>query len=501
MTAPVQNPPENTPERQQKVVEQVKSQKEAIRDAKDEIAARFQELRKKIRTPGAEFSESVVLMVLQNPLTRLQQEIEAEIKSGDGTLDAESVGINGKKIRDAVDTAKAYLDKMTKETGGITPEVLVKMTRDMNKKASRMADLIISGQNRDLLDAYRAALGNTEQGTDLPTEEKRAIVTIVKYLNSEFENDNLMPYVWSVLAFMHRNQRIEVGQKYCDKKTPAQIENFLKRGNEMGAFSFDEIEEINKQANPERKYSDSERKNAFTNWKTHNDYRMEAAKLALLAPGTLSAAGLMLTIPNFLLGFLQFGAVASAVGHFMTGTWAGGKFKGLGAGIKRMAEPPALAAIAAFTAVEVYRSKEKFAAILAGDKPKEEAKQNLIREKKGNAQFPLWDEFFRQQNFAGATVFFDYMQYLKKFHEETDISKLYVHLTPAKFSEFLGSMAAKKKTNPEEGGNYDYAALKKGFDAIKAPELMNFAKILDTLNIGGANVKNNYEQGLEEEMA
>lgn len=488
---------ENSPDRQQTISSEIKAQREAIKKAKGEIETKFKELRKKIRTPEAGFDESVVLMTLQNPLTQLQEEIEAEVISKNGQpLDTNTLENFGKKIKEAVNIARTYLDKMTAETGGITPEVLVKMTRDINKKASKVLDLLNSGKNRDLLAAFRATLGSTDTGSDLPTEEKKAKETVLKYLNLEFEKDGeLMTYVWSILAFMKKGNRLEVAKNYCNKKLPKQIEEFLKKGNEMGAFSFDEMQEINS----DKKYSRDEREKAFTNWKVHNDYRVEAAKLAIVPYGTENAAGKMLTIPNLLLGFVKFGAGVSIVGNFVTGAWSGGTFKGFGEGIKRLTNAPSLVAASVYTAIKISESKANLADILQGKKPEREAKQALLREKKGNAQFHEWDTFFKSQDFAGTTVFWDYIQSLKNFHKETDISKLYNHLTTAKFSEFLGTMDKDKKTNPEEGKNFDYAKLKKSFDAIKAPEIMTFAKIFDALNIGGINAKDQYTQALRED--
>lgn len=493
MTTPAA--PENSPDRQQTISGEIEAQREAIKRAKGKIETKFKELRKKIGTPEAGFDESVVLMALQNPLDKLQKEIEEEVISKNGKpLDTNKLTNFGEKIREAVELAQTYLDKITAETGGITPEVLVKMTRDINKRASRIMDLFASGENRDLLIAFRAAIGSTNAESDLPTEEKKAKETVLKYLNSEFEqNSKLMTYVWSVLAFMKKEDRLEVAKNYCQKKSPEQIEEFLRKGNEMGAFSFDEMQEVNSG----KKYSKDEQEKAFTNWKTQNDYRVEAAKLSIIPYGTENAAGKMLTISNLLLGFVKFGCGVSIVGNFVTGAWSGGKFKGFGEGIKRLTNAPSLVAASVYTAIKIGESKSNLTEILQGKKPEREAKQALLREKKGNAQFPEWDAFFKLQDFAGTTVFFDYIQYLKNFHKETDISRLYNHLTTAKFSEFLGMMA----NNPKEGKNFDYAKLKKSFDTIKAPEIMTFAKIFDALNIGRVNAKDQYTQALREDSA
>lgn len=497
MTTPAA--PENSPNRQQTIWGEIKAQREAIKKAKGEIETKFTELRKKIGTPEAGFDESVVLMALQNPLDKLQKEIEEEVISKNGkSLDTDKLTNFGKKIREAIDIAKAYLDKMTSETGGITPEVLVKMTKDINKRASKIMDLFASGKNRDLLIAFRAALGSTNAESDLPTEEKKAKETVSKYLKSEFEKDSgLMTYVWSILAFMKKEDRLEVAKDYCKQKSPEQIKEFLRKGNTMGAFSFDEMQEINSG----KQYSGEEQEKAFNNWKMQNDYRVEAAKLSIIPYGTENAAGKMLTIPNLLLGFVKFGCGVSIVGNFVTGTWSGGKFKGFGAGIKRLTNAPSLVAASVYTAIKIGESKSSLTEILQGKKPEREAKQALLREKKGNARFPDWDAFFKSQDFAGTAVFFDYIQYLKNFHEETDISKLYNHLTTAKFSEFLGMMAKKKKNNTQEGKNFNYAQLKKSFDIIKAPEIMTFAKIFDALNIGGINAKDQYTNALREDSA
>lgn len=494
------NPSGSPLENQQNTRSEIEAQKEAIKKAKGQIETKFKELRKKIGTPAAEYEEGVVLMVLQNPLNQIQQEIEEEIKGGGGKLSTSRLGEHGKKIEEAVKIAQAYLERMTAETGGITPEVLVKMTRDINKKAGKLMKLLSSGKYQDLLDAFRAALGSTDSGTDLPTATKKAKETILKYLNSEFKsNGELMTYIWSVLAFMKQDDRLEIANAYC-KKNPQQTGKFLKEGNKMGVFSFDEMEKVNKAGGAGKKYSAEEQKIASTNWKLQNDYRVEATKLAIIPYGTESDAGKMLTLPNIILGFIKFGCGVSLVGNFVTGAWSGGKFQ-LGQGLKRLTNAPSLVALAAYSAIKIGESKDDLTDILRGKKPEKEAKLALLREKKGNVQFAEWDKFFKLQKFAGAQVFFDFISYQKKTFDVTDVSRLYDYLTPAKFSQYLEMKAKEKKTNPGKSGNFNYAKLKRGFDAIKAPEIMTFAKIFDALNIGGVNAKNQYEQALREDSA
>lgn len=493
------NSPGSPSENQQNISNEIAAQKEAITKAKDQIAAKFKELRKKIGTPAAEYEEGIVLMVLQDPLNQIQQEIENDIQGGGGILSTSRLTEHGKRIDEAVGIAKAYLEKMTAETGGITPEVLVKMTRDINKKAGKLMKLLKSGK-QDLLDAFRAALGSTDSGTDLPKAMKKAKETVLKYLNSEFAgNSELMTYIWSILAFMNQDDRLEIANEYC-KKNPQQTDKFLKEGNKMGVFSIDEMEKVNKERGTGKKYSDEEQKMASTNWKVQNDYRVEATKLAIIPYGTESDAGKMLTLPNLALGWIKFCCGVGIVGNFVTGVSSSGKFS-LGAGLKRLTNAPSLVALAAYTAIKIGESKDDLTDILRGKKPEKEAKQALLREKKGNAQFTEWDKFFRQQKSAGAQAFFDFISYQKKTFDVTDVSKLYDYLTPAKFSRYLGMKAKEKKTNPDKSKDFDYAKLKAGFDSIKAPEIMTFAKIFDALNIGGVNAKNQYDQALREDSA
>lgn len=496
------NDPGSSLEKDQNINSEIAAQKEAIAKAKDQIASKFKELRKKIGTPAAEYEEGIVLMVLQDPLNQIQQEIENDIQGGGGILSTSRLTEHGKRIDEAVGIAKAYMEKMTAETGGITPEVLVKMTRDINKKAGKLMKLLSSGKHQALLDAFRAALGSTDSSTDLPTAMKKAKEeTIPKYLNSEFENSNseLMTYIWSILAFMNQDDRLEIANDYCKKK-PQQTDKFLREGNKMGVFSIDEMETVNKERGTSKKYSAEEKKIASTNWKVQNDYRVEATKLAIIPYGTESDAGKMLTLPNIALGWIKFCCGVGLVGNFVTGVSSSGKFS-LGAGLKRLTNAPSLVALAAYTAIKIGESKEDLTDILKGKQPEKEAKLALLREKKGNAQFTEWDKFFRQQKSAGAQAFFDFISYQKKTFDVTDVSKLYDYLTPAKFSRYLDMKAKEKKTNPDKSKDFDYAKLKAGFDAIKAPEIITFAKIFDALNIGGVNAKNQYEQALREDSA
>lgn len=468
---------------------QLKDQRKRTNESKDKIDAAYNKEKRKIRTPLADFNESIVKSTLERPLNELQREIDRTNHAFNND-ELQKIEDNRKQ---AEDFAVSYIQKMAQENGGIDVEVLTKMLKDMNHRADLFANLLISGKHADLVQAYFYALGSQGKYSDMAEAGKEAFKTLNEYLKKEFDkNDSeAMPYVWSVLAFMTKEERIRVARDFCGKDA-AKMEKFLEKGNIMGVYTAAEIQELNS----DKKYSKEELARFANNWQAQNDFKAEASRLGIVPYGSENAAGKMLNLSNLLLGFAKFGAAVTIVGNFMTGAWQGGQFS-LQRGIGRLLKPQSLGAAALYGAIKVGESKATLDELFNGNDAKKAAAINLQKEKNGNPKWSDWDKFFKQQDFAGADVFFRFIQSTKKYYDETDLNKMANYLTPANFEGFLNRMAARKKAGKPDTKNVDYAALRDGFKKINPSEILTFAKIFDTLNLGGATVKDEYALYLE----
>jgi hypothetical protein len=299
---------------------------------------------------------------------------------------------------------------------------------------------------------------------------------------------------------MGHDSRISISKAYLKGKPADKVEAFLQKGSAVGVFTSDEMKELN----PTKTYSEKEVKDQQRNWQAQNDYKKQAAALGMVPYGTENVAGKSINLRNAIMLFAKFGAGATVIGNFVTGAWQGGEFKGISAAIKRVTNPQSLTAIGLYAGIKVLESDKTIDQLLYGNKEQEEAAANLKKEKNGNAKWPEWNTFFNSNDFGGGKVFFNYIQNLKseKIHNQSDISKLSNYITPGNFSDFLKRMAERKK-DPKDGkpiDNVDYAALKQSFDKINPAEIMTFAKIFDTLNLGGKNGKNEYDRFLKEKV-
>ncbi|MBI5754104.1 hypothetical protein HZA40_03110 [Candidatus Peregrinibacteria bacterium] len=481
--------------------DQLRDQRERTIKAKDEVQAAYDKEKRKIRTPMADFNESVIKGVLTTPLDKLEEEIDQSVKDiKDKKLSQEELARHNKGLEDfekrrkeAKDFAISYIQAMAKDTGGIDAEVLAKMTGDINRRADRFVKLIISGKHKDIVQAFLAALGSQGDSSDMVEANKKAFATVEKYLNSEFDkpDSDIMPYLWSILSFMSKEDRVKIAKEFC-KGRPDRLKAFLVEGNRMGVYNAVEIKELN----PGQKYSDAEMTQFQTNWQAQNNFKAEASRLGVIPYGTENAAGKMITLGNALLTFIKFGAGVTIIGNFMTGAWQGGKFRGFNEAIKRLTNPQSLAAAGIYAAIKVGESSKTMDQFFHGDDVKKQAAKNLQKERDGNPKWKDWDNFFKQGDYAGAKVFFDFIQSTKQIYDTTDLSKMKNYLTPANFLGFLDRMASSKKEGKPDAKDVNYATLRDSFKKINPEEIMTFAKIFDTLNLGGATVNDEYTQYL-----
>lgn len=478
------------PEQPEKI--DLKSQLEEARKrteaAKDRIKSVYAALERKIRTSLADFNKSIVQSVLMMPLNSIQTEID----SGKALSNQALEKLEELRKR-AEDFAISYIQTMAQEKGGIDTEVLSRMTSDANRKADRFANLLISGKYPDVVQAYLYAHGSQGKYGDKDEAGVEAMKTMKKHLNAEFHkpNSDVMSYVWSVLSFMSKEDRVKVAKDFC-KNDAGKLGNFLNKGNVMGVYNAAEIQELN----PAKKYTEKELEKFANNWKVQNDFKAEASRLGFMPYGSEVTIGKHF-LRDIIFGFAKFSAGVTIVGNFVTGAWEGGKFKGLGGSFKRLTKPQPLAAAALYGAIKVGESDKTFDQLFHGDDAKKQAAIDLRKERDGNPKWQSWDGFFKQQDFAGAKVFFEFIQHAKKDHEKTDLDELANYMIPGNFQGFLERMADRKKTGKDDAKSLDYAALRDSFKKINPKEILHLAKIFDTLNLGGETAKGDYAQYME----
>ncbi len=483
-----------------KPAEEPKATPDSIVKAKSAINNAYNTAARKRTTDAARLSDSVMTDVLLLPLDEIAAEmLESEVQLGSKeknlTIEQRVSHQNGliefqERIDKAVDFAKSYITRMAKDHDGLDNEALAKMTKDSSMaKPSYSVDLFISRKHPKLIEAYLYAIGSSGKSGDMVVakdgnmETRGAIDTIIRYLNTNFEKKgDIMPYVWSVLYFMSEKDRKEIAEKFC-LNNPAKLHEFLTEGNKIGVYTWAEIDALNKTLTEPKQYTTKEIAQFHNNWKQMNDFMAEAEKNGIIAYGTDNQAGKGITLVNIGLSFIQVGAAFTIFANFMTGAWQGGTWKGIGQGIKRLTNASSLTAALVAGSAELFKSEKRLSQILAGTNAKAQAARDLQKEKNGNDKFPAWRTFFEQKDAAG--VFFAFVQHAKNDSKppETDLSKLAGYLIPANFENYLD-----RQTNDKtDGKGIDYAAIKESFREIHAEELFSFAKIFDTLNIGGAD--------------
>lgn len=479
----------------------VAKQEELTEKAIGEVEAAYNAAKRKIRTPLANFQESVLKGVLTLPLIKLGQEVYQAIVDASNKgeiLSPEKVAEFEKRRKTAVDLGKSYIEKMAKE-GGLNAEAVSRMISDQNQKASRFADLLISGKHPKIEQAMLFAVGSQGESSSLPDAEKKAQATILEYLKSDFDkpNSEVIQYIWTIFSLMDSKPRIDIAEAYLKGKPADQVEAFLQKGSAMGVFTWEEMQKLN----TTKKYSEQEVKDQQRNWKVQNDYRGQAAALGMVPYGTENVAGKSINLRNAIMLFVKFGAGATVLGNFVTGAWQGGEFKGIGAAIKRVTNPQSLTAIGLYAGIKVLESDKTIDQLLYGNKEKEVAAANFKKEKNGgNPKWNEWDSFFRSGDFAGAKVFYDFMNTNKNKIGGGDIDKAASFIIPSQFERFLDGMIERKKKGEKGTENINYDALKESFKKINPKEIMTFAKIFNTLNIGEKNAKNEYERALKEKV-
>ena len=364
--------PEQTvdPSKKVDVQKQLENQHERTKKAMDKVGDAYDAAMRKIRTPLAALQQRVGLDVLGLPLVKLGEEIDQAIIKSNGEILQKPEGDDFEKRRTrAVDAAVHYINKMAAE-GGLNAEAVSRMISDENRRASRVADLLIKHKYPDIEQAMLFALGSQGDSSSLLSAGKEAEKTVLKFLESDFEkpNSDIMPYIWTIFSFMEKdsttkvNPKITIAKAYLKGKSPAQTKAFLQKGNAMGVFDWKEMQELN----PSEIYTAEEVKDQEKNWQAQNDYKKQAAALGMIPYGTENVAGKNLTVVNALLTFVKFGAGVTVLANFITGSWQGGKFQGLGASIKRILSPQSALAIATWGAIRAWQSPKTRDQLLEG---------------------------------------------------------------------------------------------------------------------------------------
>lgn len=479
----------------------LQNMEDVIKAARAKIAQKYNE--KQIQLGGemsrSNMAEVVVRdMVLTHPIDKIKGQWKAELEKGE---DPQKLNEKYRPLIDeAVKTAEAYLNEITHESGWITAEVLAKMTSDINKSAHIYADLLASGENRDLLEAFQAHIGMSGKSSDLAEAKAKGIPVLKKYMASEFPKGDkgLMACVWMTMSFMNSEERVAIAKDYLKDKSASEADEFLRKGNFRGVFTPEEMEEV-----LGKKFQEGERAELAKVWKAQNDFSAQAKEIMRTPYGSENMAGKWISGKGILLLYGQCLAGATIGGNVLVGIWKGNALKSPAGIIKAtIGNPYNLAAAGALGIIHQYKKGKSIKEVL---RPKEERDSYKHRESiaalkqeiGGNPLWPHLDDFFRKDDFSGAKAFYDYVLAQKKLNknelpEDKDI------FTTENFAEHLHLMAGRKSRGEKMDTNIDYAALEKAFANVKSTELLEVARIFDNLNIGRENAKDNYEMAIKE---
>lgn len=495
--------------------EEFKAERKRIEKAKNDIERTFERKRLDTGTVRSEMEEDYFLTCLYFPLNVVDFEwkkaIERAHASGK-TLNQFNRNLAeefDERINEAVQTAIQYIERMTQETGWITPEKLAEMTGSMSKKADIFGKLMAERgpEIEELQEAFKAAIGL--QGKYGSNSEARlaAISILPKWIEREFANsDNgLMPCVWGILAFMTREERLTVTREYIKNRNEQETEKFLSAGNRLGIFGFSDMETImqEKTGRKDFKYADKEREIFTQQFQAANAFTAQAEILTRNPYGSTTDAERMLSLKGVGKFFLGFCAGLTIVGNTVATIFYGGKLKldtnTLG---RLVTNHNILGASAVLGGLHLASSKERMGQIFeTSQEKKTRAHAQAVKALAGKfqeASWPDWDQFFKNSGFGGARAFAEYTNEMTVLFEgERPKSRF----TPEGFLAYLDEKIKSGKSGEER--NLDYAEIKKAFIALAPQEIASYGDIFANFEqadnfLGRGDTEATYNELLDE---
>lgn len=483
-----------TLDKQRKLSEALKKLEDLIKEAKDKIKRAYNA--KKTHMDGAkiEWTEDIFVQMLQRPLDELAKDWEADIKAK-GEMDPKNAEKFNIQCDEAVKIAEQYLEKMTKETGWITPEVLAEMAKGAARKATLYTLLLNSDApgSKDLIEAFKWAIGLSGKSGSLNDAKAKALKVLPGAITEEFSKGEkgLMPCIWMIMAFMSTADKVEVATSYLKGKSEIEVDAFLEAGNQFGALGPEEIGQIK---GP--KYTEKERERHALKWKLMNDFKAEAKKLTQSFYGSTNAANEMLTVVNVASVLGEFAAWATIAVNMLVSGFQGGEFHFPGP--KQIGEwgknHNIIGGAVVATGLRVMRSKKRLGETFAGEEERKTLARRAaigeFKDRRQDALWPKWDGFFRSSGFNGAQAFADFTREMVAIYGE-DLPE--DRFTAESFLDYLQIQIDKKS-----GRNLDYEAVARSFKDLNAQDLKSYGQLFNNLNKAnkvpnGQNVAEIYE--------
>lgn len=471
--------------------------RELVGKAKMEVIKIFRRATSGITTQRGEITADNMTLILRYPLDQLEKEWISRVRGihADSGTKQELINLRGDygslkgktgRIYDAVQSVHYYVEHMKKEKGWITPEKLAEISYSVSSDATVIADLLAEKGNQDLVEAFRLAIG-MRGGAEA---KDAAIEALKKHSVAHFPNDPLMKPTWMILSYTDSATRVAVAENFKAKK-PAELANFLDKGNALGVYSWQEIEEISG-----KKPEEKEREAMALRWQKAHDFSEQTRLLTSSSYGVSNAASEMLTGKNILIFIGQVAAGATIAANLVVGVTKGGAWKSPAAMAQLATNHNILIAGAALGVIHHIKKGKRLGETFEGKADRDtharrQAVAALRKEIRGNLLWPKWDEFFTGDGYAGARAFHDFVLKNKTKKDEFPEHKF----TAMAFRRYLE--AQQGSANPDH-----YAALIRKFEGdlggADDKKVLALAKIFDHFAIGGAEAKDHYEHAVDE---
>lgn len=469
--------------------------------AKKEVIRIFKRATSGITTQRGEITADNMTLILRYPLDQLEKEWISRVRGihADSGTKKELIGLRGEygslkgktgRIYDAVQSVHYYVEHMRKEKGWITPEKLAEISYSVSSDATVIADLLAeegNKDNQDLVEAFRWAM----RGDDV--SRGSAIEALKTHSVRHFPDDPLMKPTWMILSYTDSATRVMVAENFKAKK-PAELAEFLDKGNSLGVYTAAEIEEISG-----KKLEEKEREAMALRWQKAHDFSEQTRLLTSSSYGVSNAASQMLTGKNILIFIGQVAAGATIAANLVVGITKGGAWKSPEAMAQLAINHNIIGASVALGVIHHVKKGKRLGETFEGKAGRDtharrQAVAALRKEISGNLLWPKWDGFFTGDDYAGARAFHDFVLKNKTKKDEFPEHKF----TATAFRRYLEAQG--KSANPDQKGMY--AALIRKFEGDLSgaddKKVLALAKIFDHFAIGGAEAKDHYEHAVDE---
>ncbi len=485
---------------------EIKRLREVIKDAKKVVVKMFRKKRIKLHTNRGEVEMKTMEYILKYPFIEFEEDWIADIRAIKETGEEKTkkiVEISEKygsykpnktgtgKINETVLITEAYLDKMSKEEGWITPAVLAEMSNSLSAKASIISELLAETKNRDILDALRWSLGISK--TAMVEAKEKALTTLKKEVE-QYPNGELIDAIWMILAFSEKDVRMEIARHY-KATNPDQLDAFLRDGNARGVYSPDEMKDLG------MGFKQGEEAKLADLFRSAHDFTEKEKEMLSKSHGSTNRAADLMTGENFLvlLGYAASGLTVLANIGVGISTMIRDKDYTPERAVRIVANKNVIGGLLGWKVLDHIRSGKKGGQTLAGKAKREnlarmQAIQALSVEKRGNPLWKEWDGFFSSADHSGSKAFCDFVGANKTKKGEFPEKKF----TAKRFREYLKEQSTAEKPANED---LDYADLLRKFDGTlgnsDSKSIRSLAKVFDYFKIDGAQAETNYGKAMK----